>query len=100
MIEKITIENTERGLFFVQCGGKFAAHLTKDEVLGVVASALFSPSGPIFLRSYEEEVALKLYARRDGLSARAKAGVAFVPGPGGGGRISKAQGGCELESPL
>jgi hypothetical protein len=59
MIEKITIENTERGLFLVQCGGKFAANLTKDEVLGVVASALFSPSGPIFLRDYKEEVSLK-----------------------------------------
>lgn len=59
MVEKITIEEQGQmgGLFFVQCGDKFASMLTRDEVLGVVASALFSPHGPIFVRTYESEVA-------------------------------------------
>jgi hypothetical protein len=58
MIEKITIEEIG-DLFLVRSGERFADHLTKDEVLGVVASALFSPSGPMFVRSYEEDVSIK-----------------------------------------
>ena len=57
-MEKMTIEKVD-GLYLVRSGARFADHLTKDEVLGVVASALFSPSGPMCLRTYEEEVAME-----------------------------------------
>ena len=56
MIDKITIEEYPEGLYLVRYGGLFAEMLTKDEVLGVVASALFSPHGPIFVHSYENEI--------------------------------------------
>lgn len=69
-MEKLTIEEVD-GLFLVRSGDKFADHLTKDEVLGVVASALFSPSGPIFVRTYEQEVAMKF----------TPAGQAYLKGP-------------------
>lgn len=71
--EKLTIEKIG-GLFAVRSGDKFADHLTPDEVLGVVASALFSPKGPIFLRTYEQVVntpwseAHEAYVRSTGLA--------------------------------
>lgn len=70
MVEKITIEEID-GLFLVRSGDKFADHLTKDEALGVVASALFSPHGPMFVRTYEQEVAMKFMP----------AGRAYLQGP-------------------
>ena len=43
---------TTPGFFTVIVNGKFADMCTRDEALGVVASALFSKR-PIFVRSYE-----------------------------------------------
>lgn len=53
--ETITIESTtDYGLTVVIDGRLFAEGLSRDEALGVVASAIFSEKRPIFVRTYEE----------------------------------------------
>jgi len=52
---KIEVFETDPGYYTAIVDSEFADGLTKDEALGVVASALFS-SRPIFVRSYEEWV--------------------------------------------
>ena len=47
-MEKLTIEGKD-GIFLVRIGDKFESGLTRVEALGIVASALFSPTGPVFV---------------------------------------------------
>lgn len=77
--KQIKIEkcNTGGG-FYVECDGKFADGLASEEVLGAVASALFSPFGPMFLRTYEEEI--KLFFT-DAHKAAQQEGQKLLPAP-------------------
>jgi len=49
---KIELFQTLRGFYTVIVDDQFADMLTKDEALGVIASALFGSGKPIFVRSY------------------------------------------------
>lgn len=50
---KIVIIETGNNSYTAIVDGEFADRLTKDEVLGVVASALFAER-PLFVRTYEQ----------------------------------------------